>query len=205
MPSPDGGWLLLQRYRFDPEPHVDLLRVPMTGGKEELIAQDMIDQVSCAAASNGLCAYSKEEKNELVFTSFDPQLKQRHELGRFTMDPIGYYVWKLSPDANRIAILQVTTGNIFLLNLRTKALQHIIVKHWNNLVTMDWAADGKGLFMSSLQPSCVLLHVDLHGNAQVLWEPHGEEEVRAIPSPDGKHVAMPLNSHNVNVWMMENF
>ena len=123
------------------------------------------------------------------------------------MDPNfkGNYDWMLSPDATRIAIFQPNTGNIYLLNLKTQALQHIIVKHWSNLVSMDWAADSKGLFMCSLQPGAVLLHIDLHGNAHVLWEPHGERIVWALASPDGKHVAMPFFSDNVNVWMMENF
>ncbi len=70
---------------------------------------------------------------------------------------------------------------------------------------MDWTADGKGLFMSSYQTGGVLLHIDLHGNAHVLWEPDGESQLWALPSPDGKHVAMPLFSNNVNVWMVENF
>jgi eukaryotic-like serine/threonine-protein kinase len=207
-PSPDGGWLLIERPSAGTVPGThagDLLRVPMTGGPEELIARDIYRTPHCAGPPIQLCAYSKKEKNELIFTSFDPRLKQRRELGRFTMDPKESLDWALSPDATRIAIVQVTTGNIYLLNLKTHALQHIIVKHWSNLVSMDWTADGKGLFVSSLQTGGVLLHVDLHGNAQVLWEPHGDHMVWAIPSPDGKHVAMYFHLGNANVWMMENF
>ena len=205
--SPDGAWLLIGRPTPGTVPgtHGDLLRVPMTGGPEELIARDIYHTPHCAGPPIQLCAYSKKEKNELIFTSFDPQLKQRRELGRFTMDPKDSLDWALSPDATRIAIVQVTTGNIYLLNLKTHALQHIIVKHWSNLVSMDWTADGKGLFVSSLQTGGVLLNVDLHGNAQVLWEPHGDHMVWALPSPDGKHVAINFHLGNVNVWMMEKF
>jgi serine/threonine protein kinase len=210
-PSPDGRWLLIERESPGESPgyvwtHHDLLRVPMTGGPEELIARDIWDLTSCAAPSIPVCAYAKKENNELIFTSFDPQLKRR-ELGRFTMDPNlkENYGWMLSPDATRIAIMQPNTGNIDLLNLKTQALQHIIVKHWNNLVSIDWAAGSKGFFMTSLQPGAVLLHIDLRGNAHVLWEPMGERSVWALHSPDGKHVAMPFFYDNVNVWMMENF
>jgi serine/threonine protein kinase/Tol biopolymer transport system component len=207
-PSPDGGWLLIERLSPGSVPgsHFDLHRVPMTGGPEELIATDIYVQPTCATPPKQLCAYSKKENNRLVFTSFDPKLKERRELGRFTLiDPKAIYGWALSPDATRIAILQAATGTIYLLNLKTQVLQHIIVKHWNNLVSMDWTADGKGLFVTGLQHGAVLLHIDLDGNAQVLWEPHGEHMVYALPSPDGKHVTMPFVSANINVWMMENF
>ena len=122
------------------------------------------------------------------------------------MDPNrkGMYDWQLSPDATKIAILHKSMDIIDLLNLKAQSLQHIIVKHWSNLVSMDWTADGKGLFMFSNQRGGVLLHVDLHGNAQVLWEPH-QTQVWALPSADGKHVAMPLFLNNMNVWTMESF
>jgi Tol biopolymer transport system component len=207
-PSPDGEWLLIEHMSrpTDPGIHNDLYRVPMTGGQEELIAQDIFLEPSCAAPSVGLCAYSKIEKNQLIFTSFDSQLKQRYEIGRSSFpDPKGGYDWKLSPDATKIAIFEMLTDNIYLLDLKTQSLKHIVVKHWSKLFTMDWTADGKGLFMSVLQPSCVLLHVDLHGNVQVLWEQLGGYLVFALPSPDGKHVAMPLDLQHANVWMMENF
>jgi hypothetical protein len=82
---------------------------------------------------------------------------------------------------------------------------HITVKHWSNLMNLDWVPDGKGLFMSAIQPSCVLLHVDLHGNAKVLWEPQGAQMIWALPSPDGHHIAMPFHGESVNAWMIENF
>jgi serine/threonine protein kinase/DNA-binding winged helix-turn-helix (wHTH) protein/Tol biopolymer transport system component len=206
-PSRDGGWLLIEHNMYRYLINSDLFRVPMTGGKEELIAQDIIGLPSCAAASSGLCAYSKKEKNQLIFTSFDPQLKQKRELGRFTMDPNprGEYDWLLSPDATKIAIVEASTDNIYLLNLKTQSLQHIVVKHWSNFASMDWTADGKGLVMFSNLRGGVLLHVDLHGNAHVLWEPHISTRIWALTSPDGKHVAMPLDLQHANVWMMENF
>jgi Tol biopolymer transport system component len=207
-PTPDGGWLLVERPSPGSAPGTrnDLLRVPLTGGREERIAEDILEDARCANPPIELCAYIRLQKNQFIFTGFDSQLKQRRELGRFTLDPNfkGGNQWTLSPDATEIAILEAGTGNIYLLNVKTRALQHIVVKRWSNLVGIDWTADGKGFFMCGLRHGGVLLHVDLHGNAQVLWEPGGAG-FWAIPSPDGKHVAMSLFSNNANVWMMENF
>jgi eukaryotic-like serine/threonine-protein kinase len=199
--SPDGGWVTCMHFDRG------LVRVPMGGGREELVAEGFFNTLACAAPSTSLCTYSKLEKNHLVFMSFDPQHKQGRELGRFTEDPNQkeFYDWGLSPDATRIAIHPVATGSIYLLNLKTQDLQQIIVKHWSNLENMSWTADGKGFFICSHQPDGVLLHVDLHGNAQVLWEPSNQGDCWVTPSPDGKHVAMPLTSTSFNVWMMENF
>jgi len=94
-PSPDGDWLLIERLTPGTVPgtHADLLKVPMTGGPEEFIASDISGTPHCAALSIALCAYAKKVNDELVFMSFDSQLKQRHELGRFRYpDSKGFYI-----------------------------------------------------------------------------------------------------------------
>lgn len=57
--------------------------------------------------------------------------------------------------------------------------------------------------------SSVLLYVDLQGNAAVLWEQpyeqEGNNDIYAIPSPGGRHLAMFGWTRNSNRWMLENF
>jgi hypothetical protein len=79
------------------------------------------------------------------------------------------------------------------------------VENWNN--GLDWAADGKGLFVSSsTERGSALLHVDLLGNAEVLWEQEGEVVgTFGLPSTDGRHLLMYRSSINSNIWMLENF
>ena len=70
----------------------------------------------------------------------------------------------------------------------------------------DWTTDGKGLLVSSPRPGGIgLLRVDLLGNAHLLWEQKGGVVTWGIPSPDGRHLAMPGNTQNSNMWMIENF
>ena len=65
---------------------------------------------------------------------------------------------------------------------------------------MDWAADGKGLFLSAdIQPDGLsLLYVDLQGHARVLLR--GGNVRWAIPSPDRRYVALNAFSTVRNVW-----
>jgi hypothetical protein len=82
-------------------------------------------------------------------------------------------------------------------------------KGWNIARSLDWAADGKTLLISSLvQGELALLDVDLQGNARVLWFAGGgaEETTVGVPSPDGRHLAMlGWSEINGNIWMIENF
>jgi hypothetical protein len=67
-----------------------------------------------------------------------------------------------------------------------------------------------GLFVSCpFNQRSILLYVDLRGRAHVLWDQAGEQEgnldVYALPSPDGKHLALFGWTLNSNMWMLENF
>jgi hypothetical protein len=47
--------------------------------------------------------------------------------------------------------------------------------------------------------------VDLQGRARPVWEQTKMAVGWAIPSPDGRYLAMWQASGNANVWMVENF
>jgi len=207
--SPDGKWLIYAAFRkaYEPGNKVDLLRVPAPGGPTEKILSDAIfDTPRCAQfPATGCMMATLPDRSHLAFISFDPVLGRGRELARFEVEPERNYRWALSPDGDRIAIIKQSTGYIHILSLATGADQKITVQHWNNLQSLDWTSDGKGFFTSSLQPSGVLLNVDLHGRANVLWEPKGVSMPWAVPSPDGRYVAMPYFAHNSNAWLLENF
>ena len=69
-----------------------------------------------------------------------------------------------------------------------------------------WTADGKGLYVDSdndVPEGAALLHVDLHGNANVMWKHLLPQFV--APSPDGRHLAFSGTTFDTNIWMIENF
>jgi hypothetical protein len=180
------------------------------------------DRPVCAKSPAGGCAIAEPTPNrkQLVFTAVDPLKGRVRELARFDTDPASEakYVWDLSPDSSRIAILKYSGGQIHILPLNGQAPQEIVVKGWNNLLSVNWMADGKGLFASSAaQGGSVLLRVDLQGHAHVLWEQKGSiarwsfyglggpTAPWAVPSPDGRHLAIYDWQLSANMWMMENF
>jgi eukaryotic-like serine/threonine-protein kinase len=206
--SPDGSWVF---YRSNAGKHgpSKLMRVSITGGSPQLVLTANLEEgPRCAKSPATLCAIAERsaDRKQLAFTDFDPVTGQRHELAELKTDATADYQWDLSPDGTRIAILKNREGRIQILSLNGRAPQEITVKGWNSLTRADWAADGKGLFVSSRnERDPVLLSVDLQGNTRLLWEHAGSFTTYGVPSPDGRHLAMQRWIVDGNMWMMENF
>jgi len=69
---------------------------------------------------------------------------------------------------------------------------------------IDWSADGKSLFVGNQGAESALLKVALDGSASVLLR-SGTFIGYAIPSPDGRLLAILEVSPTKNVWEIENF
>jgi hypothetical protein len=85
--------------------------------------------------------------------------------------------------------------------------REIQVKGWNDLNHIDWAADGKGFYVSSeMALATTLLYVDLDGNVTIVLRESGLfTETWGLPFPDGKHLAYLHSTTGNNAWMLENF
>jgi DNA-binding winged helix-turn-helix (wHTH) protein/Tol biopolymer transport system component len=229
--SPDGAWLLYPT--ADPDngsastvlTQTLLLRVPIAGGSPELVLKERgFNRPACAAFPANWCAVSEQtaDRKQLIFTAFDPAKGPTQELARFDTDPRSRYpddyLWDLSPDGAFIAIIQRSGSVIHLLHLRHSSAEtiakEITVKGWNNFQSINWAADGTGLFVSSTtNTGASVLRVDLSGNAHVLWEQKGNigpgvapcSAPWALPSPDGRHLAIYEWNISSNMWLLENF
>ena len=82
------------------------------------------------------------------------------------------------------------------------------MKSWPNLTGgLEWSPDGKGLYCVSRSPQGnTLLYVDLKGIARPLWQHKGwGGETWAVPSPDGRYLAIGSGVSTSNVWMFEGF
>jgi eukaryotic-like serine/threonine-protein kinase len=151
---------------------------------------------------------SQAEAKEYPFSVFDPMKGTLRQAAKLEETPSGWN-WGLSPDGTLVAAVQVgaTQHQIRLVSLAGQPAREITVKDWNNFMSLDWAADGKGFFISSNPTGRVdtVLYVDLAGNATPLWQVKNSQSAWAIPSHNGKYVAIPAPTTECNVWMVENF
>ena len=199
--SPDGAWILYATPEL-------LMRVAITGGPSQLVLAAPLRWFRCAKAPATLCVFCEQtpDRKQLIFTALDPLKGRGRELARFDADPTAGYDWDLSPDASFIDIRKNREPRLSMLSLTGQEPRELIVKGWSTLINLDWAADGKGLFTSSpVERGSVLLYVDLQGNAHPLWEQRGSLATWAIPSRDGRHLALSGWTTNTNFWMLENF
>jgi Tol biopolymer transport system component len=73
-------------------------------------------------------------------------------------------------------------------------------------VSIDWSADGRSLLVvwPDHEQGSALLRVTLDGRASALL--HSSNHIGyAIPSPDGRLLAIAEASGTKNVWQIENF
>jgi eukaryotic-like serine/threonine-protein kinase len=211
--TPDGKWVLYFVHRDSPvgtgkeskpEP---LMRVPIGGGPSQLVLTAAPEsQVSCARPPSDLCAIAElsEDRKQVIVNAVDPVTGRGSELTRFAVDPDDdRWNVELSPDATRFAAIRSPDDPIYIWSLRDKKMREVHVIGWSNLRNLSWAGDGKGLLVVTRQKGYgTVLHVDLHGHANVLWERATEG---VAESPDGRHLCISSNTVDQNVWMLENF
>ena len=121
----------------------------------------------CAAGTPGLCAIAEPTsgRKRILFTAFDPVAGRGSELTAMDIDPKGDYLWDLSPDGRRIAVvkmggvysfeeLEVSEGPIHILSLDGRQPFELVANgRKNQWQSLDWAADGNGLYVSAEQYS----------------------------------------------------
>lgn len=211
--SPDGAGVIYPVLSNVPG-ESRLMRVPLAGGAPQVIFErTRVLNFSCSHRSDSLCvlAESTPDGNEYVFSGFNPASAARHELFRLARNPLN---WNVSPDGSRIAVIgDDAQGRIEIRSLTGQVEFTVEPRGWPHPFTVDWSADGKTLFVShpglTDDPSgpigATVLHVNLDGHVQPLWETRGGRYAWAIPSPDGKYLAIRGATTGRNAWLIDNF
>jgi serine/threonine protein kinase len=204
--SPNGSWFLYTTKVSAAQPG-QVMRVSAIGGSPQVVTTGGNYGVRCAKPPASLCVMAERSSFAvpLIFTELDPLKGRGREFQRLNTED-SEYVWDLSPDATRIAVLECLTGKIQILSLAGQPPLIFKVEGINTSTFLDWAPDGQGLFLS--KPTAhgfALLYSDLHGKTRNLWEQEGSLGMSALPSPDGHRIAIRGWNVNSNIWMIENF
>ena len=211
--SADGAWILYLESPNAGSGPTHLMRVPANGGVSQFLldARDLLDY-GCARAPASLCFITEESQDQKKFTltALDPLKGRGKVLRAMEKDPSVSFVGGLSPDGTTFALSQLGEAEIHIrsLSLSGGSDREITVKGWPKITGLDWTPDGKGFCVASASPQArTLLHVDLQGNARILWQFKGSPQAGfwGIPSPDGHYLAINHGATNSNVWMVEGF
>lgn len=200
--------------------NLGLMRVPLEGGTSQVVLEDSgINNFQCARLPSRECIYSKYTKDALVFYEFDAKSGEKKELLRrgavhagvveFSEPEWQYFNWTLSPDGRTLALAKkmraATEAEIRLVSTRGGAERVLKVKDWGRLATIDWAADGKSFWASAVRhgETTSLINIDLQGRAKPVLQESKPYVGWAIPSQDGRHLAIWEATGGSNAWMLE--
>jgi dipeptidyl aminopeptidase/acylaminoacyl peptidase len=195
-----------------PSSPISLMRVPVRGGPSQLVLEEHngVD-VKCARAPAALCVLDEMTPDGKLhtLTAFDPVKGRGRVLATIPAEYNDDVA--LAPDGSRFAFVTFgePEGHIQLLALDGRPEREITIRGWPGCGTFSWSPDGKGMYCGTMTPQgATLLHVDLDGNAQLLWEQKGATGYWGIwgePSPDGRYLAIMTEMMDSNVWTVEGF
>ena len=217
--DPTGHDLLYMQLpeRGDPSQIIQIRRMPLAGGVSNLVLQSpSIWNYQCARLPSSLCIYSSGSASDLRFYSFNSVTGQSVEIPPSRMNNVEN--WSLSPDGKFLAASRVKFGEDaairIILTISHDSGRTIPLPGWSAVGGMDWAADGNSLWVSACTrhsspwgapATCTLINVDLDGKILSLVEDRDVRLFAAIPSPDGRRLALVGEAaDNANVWLVGN-
>jgi len=161
--------------------------------------------VECARLPSTICMYTTVKGSTWETFRFDVRSGKSPSAPQ--IDP--NCNWSLSPDGSERAIIEYrpNQGTIQFRSTTTGKTRELVVKGWNGLIGVGWSADGRSLLVSwhDFERDSALLNVTLDGKASVLLRSSNPEIWHAIPSPNGKLLAIAEAGGAKNVWQVEGF
>jgi|HubBroStandDraft_6_1064221.scaffolds.fasta_scaffold08558_3 DNA-binding winged helix-turn-helix (wHTH) protein/Tol biopolymer transport system component len=208
--------IYLVRPHLDAASHlVRLMRVPLSGGAPQLILEAPgITNQQCARAPSNVCLFSQMiSRTEMRVFYFDPYTGKGAEIekARVTGDDAYIYNWTLSSDGRTLAMSKKIglehEPAVRLLSLVDGSERILRIPGWPGIACLDFAGDGKSIWvvMFTTSEAKTLINLDLQGRIRPVLREEKMVLGWAIPSPDGRKVALWKASGGSNVWLVENF
>jgi hypothetical protein len=195
--------------------------VPLSGGPPQVVLEGpWIWNQQCARLPSTLCIYSPSEPNQQRFFSFDPVTGAGAEIAAAKIAGMTgeiFVSWSLSPDGKYLATAargRNKQPSIRILSTSDDTQKVVLVQGWGEIGGVDWAADGKSLWVGAVRnvatsrrsDAWALLRVYLDGTIETVSENGPVKFWAAVPSPDGHRLAFfAATTDPSNVWLLENF
>ena len=211
--NPEGTQILYLDGNESPDPAqpMRVMRVPLQGGSPQVVLQwPYIHNIQCARSPSKLCLVATLERSIAKFFTFDPEDGKTQEFANFKAG--NDFSWDLSPDGSQLALDLGGPGGpehkVTFMAVSDKTTHEVDLNQWPLSGGIDWAADGKSVFVSSrtADGAPLILGVEPNGNHRVLLQ--GDSATQywwAVPSPNGRYAALEEVTGANNVWMVENF
>ena len=204
--TPDADWLITIADQEKPDRR-KLLRIPVTGGTPETVLVPAgRARVQCAVSGDRICVLAEAVGKLEVFSSLDPQRGRLAELARISTLGEDSLVWSLSFDGTKIAVSEVGSDSLRVLDLHSQQLREIHTSpRQDGIRSVAWSAAGDALFLSVVGSKSHLVQVDLRGRARTLLDANLFWNSFPHPSPDGKQMALAKPKPESNVILLEHF
>jgi dipeptidyl aminopeptidase/acylaminoacyl peptidase len=206
--SPNGDRLLYTSYS-QADRSAQLMSAPLDGGPSAALMPGEY-RYRCGYLPSAGCVLGEIQGMQLVFSRLDPVEGKGEEIMR--VDVHSRPDWSLSPDGNKIAIVDPldSAGQIRILTLADRKVTTRALKGWtwNSVQSVSWAANSNDLFATVWGGTSVaILFVEDGGNLQVLEKATPSEAWLngVVVSPDGHHLAYMKRSFGSNAIMLEHF
>ena len=197
----DGRWILYGDHL--PNRPSRIMRISLEGGISEPLLT-LPNSGGCHCAMRGRCVVLEARGSEWIISAIDAVGGKGRELFRMPTSSGGA---SLLPDGDHFAfIVPERTGpmnQIRILSSRGEPPRDVTVQNAARLISLDWLPSGAGFFShdtGSGRPR--LLFITMEGQLRVVWVPTDLALESAIPSPDGKHVAINVTKRWSNAWSM---
>jgi hypothetical protein len=207
--TPDGKWVL---YEEDAAGHTRIMRAPLEGGPAVEIARSE-SYVHHRCGLRARCILVAAEGDSKVVYELDAFQGRGRELFRMaaqTGDPA------MSPDGNQFAYLvdppsgqapgqPAATPAIRVVDSGGRTRATLPVPGFFAVRSLDWSADGRGFYTAGFTSAneSTLLYVDLKGSVVRLFGEPGSMPRWAIPSRDGRQLAIAGTTYDMNAWMVD--
>lgn len=195
-----------------------LMRVPLAGGPSQLVLEEPgIGGYACARLPSTMCIYSTIDKGLQRFFTFSPSEGKGREIvaaKRHSDDGPGS-AWSLSPDGKYLASPRSPNpyepSGLRIVDLNTGKEREIAVSNVLLIMGLEWAPDSRNLWVGGYMGRMSggtrsgLITVDLRGRVTTVLRGSSMAIWLAVPSPDGRRLAVLAHTDDSNVSLLENF